>query len=521
MKSFKVLLSFFLLTSQLLATHIFYVKTAEYGGNDSNDGRSWSTAYADVQKAIDAAAEIATEAEPAQVWIAKGTYTDAGGFIFTAYVMRNNVEIYGGFAGTETKLEERVSGNETILTATGNYVFYNSYSPSNKLTNTAKLDSVTILRGRSGGICIYNSYASPTITNCTISGNGSGIYNSYASPRITNCTISDNHYGIENLNSSSPMITNCTISGNGYYGIYNSSSNPTITHCTIYGNDGDGIYNLSSSSPTITNCTISDNAGNGISNGSSDTMIINCTITENKEQGISNTSSSLMIINCIIWGNTLQQIYNSSFYTPIVSYCVIEGGYSSGTNIITEDPLLGELGNYGGSVYTIIIAKGSSAIGKGTSSGAPEEDARGIMRLNPPCIGAFEASLTPMIFGLISSILILPLHELLHAICISSKNNVQIYRVKSGLMTWFTAPITKRKYLGMLLVPVLLLGFIPSICTFVIPETMPGLITFVLIFSLGNIGMSCGDLTNFIITAIKVKKGNKVLPCKNGIFKVQ
>ena len=392
MKSFKVLLSFFLLTSQLLATHIFYVKTAEYGGNDSNDGRSWSTAYADVQKAIDAAAEIATEAEPAQVWIAKGTYTDAGGFIFTAYVMRNNVEIYGGFAETETKLEERVSGNETILTTTGNYVFYNSYSPSNKLTNTAKLDSVTILRGRSGGICIYNSYASPTITNCTISGNGSGIYNSYASPRITNCTISDNHYGIENLNSSSPMITNCTISGNGYYGIYNSSSNPTITHCTIYGNDGDGIYNLSSSSPTITNCTISDNAGNGISNGSSDTMIINCTITENKEQGISNTSSSLMIINCIIWGNTLQQIYNSSFYTPIVSYCVIEGGYSSGTNIITEDPLLGELGNYGGSVYTIIIAKGSSAIGKGTSSGAPEEDARGIMRLNPPCIGAFEAS---------------------------------------------------------------------------------------------------------------------------------
>lgn len=117
-------------------------------------------------------------------------------------------------------------------------------------------------------------------------------------------------------------------------------------------------------------------------------------------------------------------------------------------------------------------------------------------------IGAFEASLTPMIIGLISSILTLPLHELLHAICISSKNNVQIYRVKSGLMTWFTAPITKRRYLGMLLVPVLLLGFIPSICTFVIPETMPGFITFVLIFSLGNIGMSCGDLTNFIITAI-------------------
>lgn len=64
-------------------------------------------------------------------------------------------------------------------------------------------------------------------------------------------------------------------------------------------------------------------------------------------------------------------------------------------------------------------------------------------------IGAFEASLTPMIFGLISSILILPLHELLHAICISSKNNVQIYRVKSGLMTWFSYTINIQHLLSL------------------------------------------------------------------------
>ena len=137
------------------------------------------------------------------------------------------------------------------------------------------------------------------------------------------------------------------------------------------------------------------------------------------------------------------------------------------------------------------------------------------------CVGAFETSLMPMILGLICSILVVPIHELLHAICIPRDNDVHIYKVKSGFMTWFNKPITKGRYLIVLLAPVLLLGFIPSICTFFIPETAPGFITFLLIFSLANIGMACGDLTNLIMTAIKVKNGNKVIPCKNGISQIK
>lgn len=136
-------------------------------------------------------------------------------------------------------------------------------------------------------------------------------------------------------------------------------------------------------------------------------------------------------------------------------------------------------------------------------------------------IGAFEASLVPMLIGLFGAVLTLPIHELLHAICISKSNDVHIYRVKAGFMTWFSKPIAKGRYLVMLLVPVLLLGIIPSVCTFFIPDTAPDLITFLLIFSLGNIGMACGDFTNFIMTAIKVKNGKKVIPCKNGIFQIQ
>lgn len=136
-------------------------------------------------------------------------------------------------------------------------------------------------------------------------------------------------------------------------------------------------------------------------------------------------------------------------------------------------------------------------------------------------IGVFQASLTPIIIGLICAVLIIPIHELLHAICVPKSNVVHIYRVKAGFMTWFSRPITKRRYLVMLLVPVLLLGIIPSVCTFFIPETAPDFITFLLIFSLANIGMACGDLSNFIMTVIKVENGNKVVPCKNGILQIQ
>ncbi len=113
---------------------------------------------------------------------------------------------------------------------------------------------------RGGGIYCTNS--SPTITNCTIKGNGNmdthgggGIYCGYSSnPTISNCTISDNtadQYGggIECYYYSSPTISGCTIwdntagAGGGIY-CYNDS-NPTISGCKIKVNTADyggGIY---------------------------------------------------------------------------------------------------------------------------------------------------------------------------------------------------------------------------------------------------------------------------------------
>jgi parallel beta-helix repeat protein len=181
---------------------------------------------------------------------------------------------------------------------------------------------------------IHCSSSSPTINNCTISGNsaereGGGIYCSESDPTISNCTISGNLAGISGggieLYDSDPTISNCTISGN-----------------TIFGSDGGGIF-CYHSSPTFSNCTITGNSANqcggGIGFCQSNSTISNCTITGNSAEwdggGIWDISSSLTISNCTITGNSAERngggihCLDSS---PTVSNCTITGNSAQDEN---------------------------------------------------------------------------------------------------------------------------------------------------------------------------------------------
>jgi len=139
-----------------------------------------------------------------------------------------------------------------------------------------------------GGGMANRSSSSPTVTNCTFSGNsatfGGGMYNTTLSnPTVTNCMFSGNTastfggFGGGMYNSeSSPTVTNCMFSGNTASsggGMSNSFSSPTVTYCTFTGNTADcggGMLNINISSPTVTNCTFSGNsavnAGGGMFN---------------------------------------------------------------------------------------------------------------------------------------------------------------------------------------------------------------------------------------------------------------
>lgn len=87
-----------------------YVDVAATG---NNNGTSWENAYNSLTDALDSASPHAT------IWVAKGTYTpttkdsDPRKATFT---IRKNLNIYGGFSGNETKLEQRnLKENITIL----------------------------------------------------------------------------------------------------------------------------------------------------------------------------------------------------------------------------------------------------------------------------------------------------------------------------------------------------------------------------------------------------------------------
>ncbi len=87
------------------SSEIFYVST---NGRYTNNGRTWSTAFATIQKAIDSASGVAEEGNLAQVWVVSRTYT-------TSDAKVSNVEIYGGVVDSIPVLEgsSAIGGGET------------------------------------------------------------------------------------------------------------------------------------------------------------------------------------------------------------------------------------------------------------------------------------------------------------------------------------------------------------------------------------------------------------------------
>ena len=137
-----------------------------------------------------------------------------------------------------------------------------------------------------GGMWIEGS--SPTVTNCSFSGNsaalGGGMFNNGSNPTVTNCTFSGNSAtnqggGMANGFESNPTVTNCTFIGNTANvvggGMRNFASDPTVTNCTFSGNTannpvgatGGGMYNSNASIVTVTNTGFCDNTPNHIDGG--------------------------------------------------------------------------------------------------------------------------------------------------------------------------------------------------------------------------------------------------------------
>ncbi|TRU55794.1 MAG: cadherin [Microcystis aeruginosa Ma_QC_C_20070823_S13] len=327
---------------------IIYVKSGSTG-----NGSAWNNAYGSLQSAITAA--------PAgdEIWVAAGTYKPTTGTDRTAsFTLKNNVAIYGGFAGTETARNQRnIASNATILSgeigASG--IADNSYhvvsatgTISTPLGNSSILDGFTITGGNANG----------TTGN---QDDGGGMYVSGASPTLRNITFRDNNGtnggALYNENGSNPVLTDVLFEYNTATrgaAIYDDLSSPQITNGTFRLNtainDGGAIYNTSSSNPTIVDSVFSRNSANTGSGGAifsnlSNPNLINSTLSGNVAVtggALHNVSSSVALRNSILWGNqdsssTGNQVNNGSGGSVTVANSIIQGGgFTGATNV---DPL--------------------------------------------------------------------------------------------------------------------------------------------------------------------------------------
>lgn len=203
------------------ATAVLFVNaSAASGGN----GHSWSTAYNNLQDALAAAS---LNPGPEQIWVAKGTYLPTTGTDRSiSFNIPDNVSLYGGFAGNETKLNQRNPAlNVTIL------------SGDIGVSNVNTDNSYTIVTvGSSGPV-------NALIDGVTIS----GAYN--------NNPLSNGGGGISEINGSKLVISNDIIT--------NDTVDPLGVPRLTYSRIGGGIY-VADSVLTVLNSTFTnDFAKNG------------------------------------------------------------------------------------------------------------------------------------------------------------------------------------------------------------------------------------------------------------------
>ncbi|MXN90753.1 T9SS sorting signal type C domain-containing protein [Flavobacterium sp. Sd200] len=323
-------------------TSIRFVKPTASG---LADGSSWANASANLQVMVNATGVQ-------QVWVAAGTYLSTG----NGFVMKNNVAIYGGFAGTETALAQR-NWNTNVTTLSGNNerrVFYNSFGTGNPLTNSAVLDGFTITAASAdNGAGMYNYVAHPTLRNLIFSGNtatggGGAIYNGYSSPLLTNVIIKGNSGssggGIFNNSNSNPVLTNVLISGNSATtggGIRNGvDSSSTLINVTLAGNRNFAIQNTDSTAGMTLQNTIVYGNQNGIGG--------NYTMTNSLVQGLTDTANgnlsgsvNPMFVSAMAFGLNTGGDYRLSPCSPVIN----RGSSSYVTNVATD--LAGNPRNYG------------------------------------------------------------------------------------------------------------------------------------------------------------------------------
>lgn len=311
--------------SAMAQSKTYYVSPTAKG---TGDGSSWDNATT-LSDALNNKAQAGD-----QIWVLGFEQITEAGQLYTAptdgFSVKSGVQLYGGFAGTETKLTDRVTLGKPYqmkfrsvlsgdINRDDNSDNTNIIFPANttRQDNATHVLSVNMKPTSTSG----NNNTYPTVINgFTITGGhadgtsekGGGIYISGDNTgggnfRIERCFLFNNYAtqggavyvdaAVKNVNNGESLINQCVVYNNA------ASERSAVV------NEGGGIYLAGEA--TVVNSSVFNNENGGlrISSGSN---VVNSTIARNTGAGVDMTAtpSGTNVYNSIIWGNTFLSVEN-------------------------------------------------------------------------------------------------------------------------------------------------------------------------------------------------------------------
>ncbi len=355
-----------------------------------NDGSSWSNAFRGATPLQSALTAAAASCEGTEIWVARGTYhpsavpTGCTGCTENkdkTFFIKDGIIIFGGFAGTETTLNQRIiNTNETVLDGelgTPSNLEDNAYHVVLSVSPTkVTLDRLTIINGgtqneegfiiinstnydRNKGGGIQNNHAPLILRTCKIdfnrASNGGGLYHRNDRLTIQSCEFKGNtvinnggaifmsNVPISSKIENSQFHSNLSTLGGA---IYQAQSAADFANCTFKSNRGDqaggACYNFENSNTSYYNCTFMQNYGIfGAAMSSTintEVAIVSCTFFNNTattDFGLSCFSSNILINNSIFWRGVTSSVpfvHQTGTTTIAVNHSIIEGGFLPCTN---------------------------------------------------------------------------------------------------------------------------------------------------------------------------------------------
>jgi hypothetical protein len=292
---------------------------------DDGDGTSWATAFPSLQSALEA-----TDRCRPEIWVAAGTYQPSAADDATAtFSIPPGVRIYGGFAGTETSLQQRdwvahevvLSGSRSSGDDCHRVVTFDGLETP--IGASTVLDGFLVEKGSEAGILVFQ--ASPTIRHCLSRHHrGPGLSVVGGGPRIERCSFLNNAAaaggGVSLMDAANVVLLDVIISGNTAAshggGMLAANSSFSMVNCQVSGNTaatGGGIYS-SSGTGSLVNGTIVANASSGAAGA-----------------GLNSLGTAWTLGNGIFWGNRAGGIGGESAQlsftggTRLVRHSAIDG----------------------------------------------------------------------------------------------------------------------------------------------------------------------------------------------------